>query len=151
MRYVIFCSFSPFVNILLWWNKRLPKRKSRKLQNSNPSCKRFRYVFHHLILLRTRQLKQSLFLRFIIVSSTIYTINIGFPIPIVYTSIQIKDSNKRNKNKITTTNTFARELNKLKKIKTWPLDLSANTGVGKQFLTPYCVWKSFSFYLKLFF
>ena len=39
---------------------------------------------------------------------------------------------------------FARELNELKKVKTWPLDLSANTGVGKQFLTPFCVWRSFS-------
>ena len=34
---------------------------------------------------------------------------------------------------------FARELNKLKKVKTLPLDLSANAGVGKQFLTPFCV------------
>jgi len=52
------------------------------------------------------------------VSSTIYTNDIDFPNPIVYTSIQTKTSNKRMKNKITPTNTFARELNKLKKVKT---------------------------------
>lgn len=30
----------------------------------------------------------------------------------------------------------------VEKGKTWPLDLSVNTGVGKQFLTPQCAWKS---------